>query len=267
MQGAVRISKQGFMPSGATPRLRLLGDAPRQHAPFRPAPRASLAQIVQVTPQVDAPINISLGSAPVVIGAFVGAGAAVAIGAAIPEARTFTTLAALGLAGFGVYNLLKRSPQGDAPIEGGGELPGSVSTPGGGSAASAPIAASSEQLVAGISGRVISPAEFQTVDLSPFTSGVPIRVRLSNPASQGVTFDLVLIVNEIPVPFEGGEQTNSVSSRVSLGAGETRDVDIPISLVTWGWSANQVDVYLTVQKRTIAGGAPSLVDTRHFVVD
>lgn len=268
-QGATRISKQGFMPSGKTPPLRLLTNVPRQRAPFHPAPRrAAIGQLIQVTPQVDAPINIGLGSAPMVIGSFVGAAAAVAIGAGVPEIRTFTTIAALALGGFGVYNLVKKS---QGTVEGGGELPGAVSTPGGGAGASAAIATSPEQLVAAISGRVISPTEWQVIDISPFTDEISVRVRLTNPSPQGVTFDLMLVVNEIPqltsgIPL-GDEQTNTTSSRVSLGGGETRDIDLPVKLVAWGFGANYMDVYMTVQKRTIAGGQPTLVDSRAFVID
>jgi hypothetical protein len=216
-----------------------------------------------VSPRVDAPINIGLGSLPAVLGSFGGAIASVVVGMYAPDVRTFTTIAALGLTGFGIYNLLAR--QGIVP---GGEIPGAVSAPpGSGATASAPIATSSRDAIYEVTGRVISPTEWQVVDNSPFDPKVSVRVRLSNPSDQDVTFDLVFVVNEIPYPLERGEQTNSVSTRVSLGAEETRDIDIPISLVTWGWTASQVDVYLTVQKRTILGDSPELLDSRHFVVD
>jgi hypothetical protein len=250
------------MPAGASLPLRLSA-----RSPYRPAPRKPmLAQLVQVSPQVDAPINIGFGSLPIVLGSFGGAVASVILGAYVPSIQGVTTIVAVGLGGFGVYNLLVNRGLIDT-IPGGGEAPGAVSNPVGGAGASAPIASSPASAIDGVAGRVISPTEFQTVDNSPFNSTVPVRVRLSNPSGQGVTFDLVFIVNEIPFPFESGEKTNTMSTRVSLGAGETRDVDVPINLVTWGWTANQVDVYLTVQKRTIAGGSTSLLDVRHFVVD
>lgn len=228
-----------------------------------------IGQIVEVAPQIDAPINIGLGSLPMVLGSFAGAGLLFWVGTTSKATvvKTVTKVGALGLAAFGVFNIFSGKEAAAAEtIPGGGESAGDVSYSGGEAGASAPIAPTAEGGFASLEGRVISPTEWQTIPLSPFEGEVPVRIRVTNPSAHPITFDLVLESNEIPEPF-GGEQINVSSSRVSLGAGEMRDIDIPLALATWGWSADTVDVYLTVRKRRTTGGDAALLDLRHFVVD
>ncbi len=187
------------------------------------------------------------------------------VGSQAPSLKPFTLIAGLGLAGFGAFNLFTRDAA--AAIPGGEELPGTASPADGGDASVSPaIAPTSEEAFPLISGRVMSPTDFQTINQSPFSSTVPVRVRLTNPSSAPATFDMMIEVYEIPSPF-GSDVTNSESTRVSLGAGETRDVDVSITLAAWGWSADTVDVYLTVRKRRISGGSQAILAAIHFVVD
>ncbi len=235
-----------------------------QRLPYRPARRRAMSQI-EVRPEINAPISIGLGSLPIVIGSFTGAIVVYLLGNQAPALKPFTTVVSVGLAGFGIFNLFASDVA--AAVPGGDELPGSASPAGGGDSSVSPaIAPTSEEAFPLISARVMSPTEFQTVEQSPFDNAVPVRVRLTNPSEAPVTFDMELEVNEIPTPF-GGEATSAESTRVSLGAGETRDVDVAIMLTTWGWSADTVDVYLTVRKRRVSGGTPEILAATHFVVD
>ncbi len=242
-------------------RFRPLGPA----TAYRPARRQQMLSQIEVRPEITAPINIGLGSLPIVIGSFAGAAVLFFLGSQAPSLKPFTLIAGLGLAGFGAFNLFTRDVS--AAIPGGDELPGSASPASGGDSSVSPsIAPTSEEAFPLITARIMSPTEFQTVEQSPFSSTVPVRVRLSNPSSAPVTFDMELDVHEIPSPF-GEATTSAESTRVSLGAGETRDVDVSITLTTWGWSTDLVDVYLTVRKRRVAGGTPEVLAATHFVVD
>ncbi len=235
-------------------------------AAYRPARRKPMISQIEISPQINAPINIGLGSLPIVIGSFAGAVVMFVLGGQAPSLKPFTLVAGLGLAAFGAFNLFTRDAAAET-IPGGEELPGTASPAGGGDASVSPsIAPTSEEAFPLISGRVMSPSDFQTIDQSPFSNAVPVRVRLTNPSSSPVTFDMVIESNEIPSPF-GGDVTNSESTRVSLGAGETRDIDVTIMLTTWGWSVDTVDVYLTVLKRRISGGSQAVLAATHFVVD
>lgn len=235
-----------------------------QRLPYRPARRQMLSQI-EVRPEINAPITIGLGSLPIVIGSFTGAVVVYLLGDQAPALKPFTTVVSIGLAGFGIFNLF--SSDVSAAVPGGEELPGSASPAGGGDSSVSPaIAPTSEEAFPLISGRVMSPTEFQTIEQSPFLNAIPVRVRLTNPSSAPVTFDMELEVHEIPSPF-GAEATSAESTRVSLGAGETRDVDISITLTTWGFMVDLVDVYLTVRKRRVSGGSTEVLAATHFIVD
>ncbi len=236
-----------------------------QRLPYRPARRQKLSQI-DIRPEINAPINIGLGSLPIVIGSFTGAVVVFLLGNQAPSLKPFTTVVSVGLAGFGIFNLF--SSDVSAAVPGGDELPGSASPAGGGDSSVSPaIAPTSEEAFPLINGRVMSPTEFQTVEQSPFINTVPVRVRLTNPSSVPVTFDMELEVHEIPTQLLSGEATSAESTRVSLGAGETRDIDVSITLTTWGFMTDLVDVYLTVRKRRVAGGAAEVLAATHFIVD
>lgn len=220
-----------------------------------------IGQGIDISPQVNVPINVGLGSLPVVLGAFVASGAAFLVGWQVPGIRGITNIIGVALAGFGVVNVfLPKGP-------GAGPDGGSITPAGGqGGSISPPIQETEEEAFQALEGRVVSPTEWQTLDISPFTSSVPIRIRISNPVQKPVTFDLLLGIHESPVPV-GAETDNATSQRVTIGPGETRDIDVTIPLLTWGWAANQVDIDLRVDKRRIAGGEPALLVTRSFKVD
>ena len=258
-----------FRPFGASldlagARAAVVAPAPR---PYRPARRRPLGQI-EVRPEINAPVDIGidLGTLPILIGSLGGAVVIYLLGRQIPGIRPLPTLAALGLAGFGIMHLFTTPAEAATPPE---EVPGSAAPPPGGDASfSPPIAETSEEAFPLIEGRVVNPTEWQKVDVGMFAGSVPVQIRLTNPSSESITFDLMMEINEIPTPaLFVSEEWNTQSTRVSLGAGETRDLDISIPLATWGYSVNQVDVYLTLRKRRISGGDAQLLQSRHFVVD
>jgi hypothetical protein len=220
-----------------------------------------IGQGIDISPQINVPISVGLGSLPVVLGAFVASGAAFLVGWQVPGIRAVTNIIGIGLAAFGIVNVfLPKGP--GAPDDS-----GSITPAGGqGGSISPPIQATEEEAFQQLEGRVVSPAEWQTIDLSPFSSSVPIRIRVSNPAQNPITFDLLLNIHESPTPV-GAEMDNTTSQRVTVGPGETRDVDVTIPLLTWGWAANQIDIDLRVGKRRISGGESALLDLRSFKVD
>lgn len=238
----------------------------RMHGAFQPVPyqqqyrHAHRVGQIQINPNIQAPINIGLGSLPLSLGLFAGSGMALLLGSQAPSIRPFTTVAAVGLAGFGLINLLMPK---DAPAPAPSPGPGMV-TPG---ATSGPIAPTAETAFSGVSGRIISPGYGDTIDV-PFwgTPQVPMRVRLTNPSPVDSTFDLVVASLEQPEPF-GRQISNSQSQRVTIPAGETRDVDIAVGIVSWEALVDYVEVDVTVKKRRVEGGTPENLAGVMFVVE
>lgn len=229
---------------------------------WKPARRRPMISQIEVNPEINAPINIGLGSLPMVIGSASAGALSLLAAYVLPDLRNPLAVLGLGFLGFSVYNIFSKDGSGITA-----EAPGTISPTGGeGGAISPPIAETNEDAFPLLEGRIVSPGEWQKVNLGFFGSKVDIRTRLTNPSSSDVTFDLIYDVEEIPSPF-GDVEKYAVPTRVTLGAGETRDVDSVISLVTWGTTTNEVDVYITLQKRRISGGAPALLSYRHFVID
>lgn len=228
---------------------------------WKPARRRPMISQIEINPEINAPINVGLGSLPMTLGA-ASAGALAFLGAyTLPNFRGPLSFLGISSLAFAVYNLFRK----DSGIT--SEAPGTISPTGGsGGAISPPIAETDEDAFALLEGRIVSPGEWQKVDLGWFGSDVPVRTRLTNPSSKDITFDLIFDVEEIPTPF-GDVEKFSVPTRVTIGAGETRDVDSIISSIAWGSTTTEVDVYVTLQKRRIAGGAPALLAYRHFVID
>ncbi len=147
-----------------------------------------LAQ-VEINPNINAPINIGLGTLPVTLGAFIGSAVSFLVGAKVKSVRPVATVLGVGLAGFGIFNLFfgtSAEAQAQATDD-------AVSAPGGVDAtASDSIPATNEDAFLTLEARVLSPTEQQEVDISAWGAVVPIRVRISNPSSSPVTFDLVI---------------------------------------------------------------------------
>jgi hypothetical protein len=236
--------------------------------PFAPAWRPGarrLGQFVQVSPQVkvEAPIQIELGGLPLSIGLFAGSGVTFLVRSGLPEGwpQTVATVFGAALAVGGAVNLLlpkaKAAPAAAA----------APSVPGGGTAQmSPPLASTPEAVLAGVSAQIIRPLESDTVNISPFTSMVPVVVRLSNPSTEQASFEVVLEALENPGPF-GSQVTTQKPVRVALGPGETRDLETDITLASWGILVDFVDVRLSVYKRQFVGPTLILSDMVNFTVE
>ena len=226
---------------------------------FEPHRRPEMGQI-QINPNIQAPINIGLGSLPLSLGLFAGSGMALLIGSQAPSIRTLTTITSIGLAFLGALNLILPK---EVPAPAGPPTTTAV-TPG---QSSGPIAPTAEEGFRGIDGRIISPSYGDTIDVSPFgTPSVPMRLRLTNKANVDANFDLVIMSDEQPSPF-GARVQNSQTMRVFIPKGETRDVDVSIGISSWGALVNYVDVDVTVAKRRLEGGNRENLAGVMFVVD
>jgi len=223
----------------------------RMRGGFQPIPyqqiykKPELGQAIQINPNIQAPINIGLGSLPLSLGLFAGSGMALAIGSQAPSIRTLTTIVSIGLAAFGALNLLvpKEAPTPGAP-------PTSTVTPG---VTSPPISATAEHAFNAVEGRIISPSYGDTIDVSPIgTPSIPMRVRLVNKSDIQAVFDFGVTADEDP--SVGARVVNSQTMRVTIPPGETRDVDVAVSISSWGALVDNVEVNVTVTKRRIDGG-------------
>jgi hypothetical protein len=230
---------------------------------WRPGTRR-LGQFVQVSPQVkvEAPIQIELGGLPLSIGLFAGSGVTFLVRSGLPEGwpQTVATVFGAALAVGGAVNLLL--PKSVAVA-----APAAPSVPGGGTAQmSPPLAPTPEAVLANVSAQIIRPLESDTVNISPFTSIVPVVVRLSNPSTEQASFEVVLEALENPGPF-GSQVTTQKPVRVALGPGETRDLETDITLASWGVLVDFVDVRLSVYKRQFVGPTLILSDMVNFTVE
>ncbi len=225
---------------------------------YQPQRQPEMGQI-QINPNIQAPINIGLGSLPLSLGLFAGSGMALLIGSQAPSIRTITTITSIGLAALGALNLL-------APKEAPASAPPTVTTvtPG---QTSGPLEQTEEAAFSAVDGRIISPSYGDTIGVSRFgKASVPMRVRLTNPSAVDVNFDLGISSVEHPSPF-GADVANSQSMRVTLPAKQTGDVDVSIGVSSWGVTIAYVEVDVTVTKRRISGGNKENLAGVLFVVD
>lgn len=234
---------------------------------------------VTVNPNIDvkAPINIELGSLPLSLGLFVGSGVAFLSRTSLPEGwpQTVAALSGAGLAVAGIANLvLKKPAPAEAPKAGPVSTNPQVTSP----VQAAPATASGQTAVTGtytpptddavtqVTGHISYPAEGDTVSLFPWQSSYTVRVELHNPMPQPVTLDLVAEAMEDPQSDASKEKTSSNSLQVTIGPGEVKSVDVPMSSQAWGFFVAYVDVVVNVKKRAWAGAPAYMVDARSFVI-
>jgi hypothetical protein len=225
---------------------------------YKPSPLRKVGQI-NINPHVEAPITVELGSLPLSLGLFAGSGISFLVGAQVPSIAAVTTILGVGLAGFGVVNLIlpKKKP-GDATPAIAPVSPGSTS---------GALPATNEDAFSSVSGEIMAPADYETVDVSPIGQPkIPARLRLSNASKSVANFDIMVDVQEQPHPF-GAAVSAQQTMRMSLGAGETRDFDVIIPLSSWDALVDYIDVDVTVRKRRFSGGEPAMIDSVMFVVE
>lgn len=248
-------------------------------APWVPAwrPRAGLAQtpFVQVTPNVtvQAPVSIELGlgALPLSIGLFAGSGVVFLVKGALPEGwpQTVSIVAGAALAVAGVVNLFL--PKGVAPPKAPGGQPGLPPAGPPASAPGTPVQTTQPHFPATIGafeavrGRIVKPADFETVDIGPFSNSYPVRVELHNPSTETVTFDLELVGNE--TPNVGNETISTLPAQVTLGPGQTNSLDFSMPISSWEALVDYVDIILVARKRRGPGNPALLVDTKSFVIE
>jgi len=249
--------------------------------PLRPKLGRRMGQMVAFDPKVDfkpdvnvqVPVNVELGGLPLSIGLFLGSGLSFLLRPQLPEgfAKTTALVLGAGLAVAGITNLIL--PKAHAAAPSAPAAPGSAPTttaptaPGGAAAVSAPagVAVSDQGIFDGISGQVTYPGEGESVNIWPFASSYPIRVQVYNPSAAPATFYLQIVANESPLPFGNAART-TFPLQVTVGPGQTRDIDINMPISTWAWNVKYVDVALSVYKQRMAGENPVLMAQRYLVV-
>ena len=248
--------------------------------PLRPKLSRRMGQMVAFDPKVDfnpdvkvqVPVNVELGGLPLSVGLFLGSGLSFLVRPQLQEgfAKTAALVLGAGLAVAGITNLILPKAQASAPAP---AAPSSTPTtaapsaPGGGGAVSAPagVAVSDQGIFNGISGQVTYPGEGESVNIWPLASTYPIRVQVYNPSAASATFYLQIVANESPLPFGNAART-TFPLQVTVGPGQTRDIDINMPISTWAWNVKYVDVALSVYKQRMAGENPVLMAQRYLVV-
>lgn len=264
----------------------LLHSGPRLLHPLslRPKLGRRIGQIVTFDPKVDfrpdvkvqAPINVELGGLPLSLGLFLGSGLAFLLRPQLPEGFGKTTALVLGagLAVAGITNLIlpkaAAAPAAPAPAPAPGSTPTTTvptapAAPGSSVSAPAGVALSDQSVFDSISGQVTYPGEGESVNIWAFASSYPIRVQLYNPSAAPATFYLQIVANESPLPF-GNDARTTFPMQVTVGPGQTRDIDINMPISTWAWNVKYVDVALSVYKQRMAGENPVLMAQRYLIV-
>ncbi len=252
---------------------------------MRPLPlRPRMGQMVTFDPKVDfrpdvqvqAPINVELGGLPLSIGLFLGSGLSFLVRPQLPQGlpQNVAMILGAGLAVAGMTNLLLPKAQASAPQAAPAPAPSTVPTttapsapsaPGGSVSAPPGVALSDQAVFDGISGQVTYPGEGESVNIWPWSSSYPVRVQLYNPSAASATFYLQLVANESPLPF-GNDAKTTFPMQVTVGPGQTRDIDINMPISTWAWNVKYVDVALAVYKQRYSGDNPVLIAQRYLVV-
>lgn len=238
-------------------------------AGWRPAARR-MGDLVTVNPNVNvsAPISIDLGNLPLSLGLFAGSTVVFVLKNELPKGawRTGALIGAIGLAGFGVYNLFSKKQPAGQPAN---QTPPAQATPAtdvnGNPVTSQVVNIPTNRGFESISGRIISPTDFSTIDRWFWQKTYPVQIRLSNSSGEQVQFTLELTGQESPAPI-GEDAVSPYALDVTLGPGETRDVDVDMPTATWGWNVTYVDVVLTAKKRRTAGDQPVMLDFKSFVI-
>lgn len=254
----------------------------RHPALAMPRSPKQLGQIVTFDPKVDfrpdvrveAPIKVELGGLPLSLGLFAGSALSFVVKGQLPAGwpQTVATLVGAGLAVGGIMNLMmpKAHATAPAPAPSGGpsQVPTTAppSAPGGGVTAPPGMAPTGRSAFEQISGRITYPGETETVDIWPTASSYPIRLQLYNPSGESATFYIEIVATETPHPF-GSEARTTYPMQVTVGPGQTRDIDINMPISSWGWAVDYADIDLVVYKRRVPNEDPVRIANRFLVVE
>lgn len=196
------------------------------------------------------------------VGLMGGGGLVFAVSRGLPESiQPVATLVSMGLLGAGVVTLLQRTGGAAAaaqPVP--GVSPGAPFVPAGPAAFDAVV------------GDIVSPADQSTVDILLGVAGTyPVRVLVSNPSAEAVSFSLELEAVESPafLPFgqRGDDVVSSKALQVSLGPGQSQPLDVAMPVASEAALADFIDVVLTARKRRSPGEAARDLDFGTFVIE
>lgn len=248
------------------------------YAPPRPrhlmASGSKLGQLVTVSPNVQVTVQTGIEKYLFPVGLMAAGGASFLVGTTLPSAyKVVTTLAGVGLIGWGVYILIKGGTgAGAAP-------PGAPATPtpptGATSVETSPqpfvpptVMAfnqlQSEMVSPGPDGNVSSVGTFLGIG----TKKVPIVMRFYNPTKEPVTFHLAFDWDEQGSAFgySLSPQHGSKEFQVTIGPEEQKNLDFELPIVTTG-STGQMNVGLSVSKKRVPNENKFLIMTRTFTVN
>lgn len=234
----------------------------------RRAPFLAQGPFVEIRPEikVESPkFTIELGSLPLSLGLFMGSGLAFLLRTALPEGwpKAAALVAGGGLAAAGVVNLLL--PKAEAA---GAPKPPSPPSPQAPAVTSEqrPFTPATVDAFEQLTGRIVSPADFSTVDIGAMAGSYPVVVHINNPSSTPVTFTLELVAEETPRPF-GSEQISSAAKKVEVPAGGILPVMIDMPIAVWSAFVFNADVVLEARKRRSPDEPAMRLDFRNFVIE
>jgi hypothetical protein len=228
--------------------------------------------VVNVNPnfEIKAPINLDLGGLPLSIGLFAGGALSFFVQGSLPKGwPKYTALAAgTALSAAGIWNLMTaKAKADDAAAKKAAPPPPRpppviqpTSAQGGTSASEYQPAAAN--LLGQVSARIVSPKDYDTIDIGPLTGTYPVRVELQNPTQSPIPFVLELVAQEEGV--YGPPEQASHTSQVTVNPGAT-DVDVKMPIVS-GHVLDTVAVTLTAYKRRSAQDPAEMLDMKTFLV-
>lgn len=238
-----------------------------------------MGQIVNLEPKVEftpnvnvqAPIKVELGGLPLSLGLFAGSALSFLVRPQLPEGwpQTLATVAGAALAVGGIMNLLM--PKAQAAVvapSGPSQTPTTAqpSAPGGAAKAAPGLAPAGKSAFDQISGQVTVPTEGSEIDIWPTSSSYPIRVQLYNPSTEQATFYIEIVAKEYPHPG-GSDVTTTLPMQVTVGAGQTRDIDVNMPITSWGWNVDYSDIDLTILKQRVPTEPKIKIADRFLVVE
>lgn len=260
--------------------VRLLGAQAPVYAPPRPrnlmSPQNRIGQLVTVNPNVQVTVQTGLEKYLFPVGLMAAGGASFIVGTVVPPAfKIATTLAGLGLIGWGVYVLIKGGTSSGGPAPAG--VPAATPPPPTGATSvetsPPPFVPPTVQAFNQVAIEMIAPtADGNVSSVGTFlgigTKKIPVQLSLYNPSPEGVTFNLVFEWDEQGSSF--GYSLSPVHGskeyQVTLAPGEARNQPFDLPIVTTG-STGQMNVGLGLFKRRVPNENRFLIMTRTFTVN
>jgi hypothetical protein len=237
---------------------------PVRLAAWRPRPLGQLVTLnPTISPNIQVEVQTGLDQYILPIGLMGGGVALFVLGTALEKKmRPVTTIAGLALVASGVgvtvYRSWKKSSAAPAPAP---AAPAAPPPPSGGipvgtDAASTPaFQPPSADAFNSLQIQIVSPGPDQSIGstggfLFLGTKKIPVQLRMYNPSSEAVTFNLDFVWDEMPgfTGYDRGQYHGTSSFQVTLGPGEEKNqtFELPIQTdVTW----TQIQTALAIYKK------------------